>query len=47
MASYNKFNDFVEQPELAEASRTIATLHRAGKSKGLKAEAGKFGVEMT
>ena len=34
----------IEQPDLAEATRTIAALSRKG-NKGIKAESGSFGVD--
>ena len=36
----------IEQPELAEATKTINALSRKG-DKSIKAESGKFGVKMT
>ena len=36
----------IEQPELAEATRTINALSRKG-NKGIKAESGSFGIKMT
>ena len=34
----------IEQPELVEATRTIAALSRKG-NKGIKAESGSFGID--
>lgn len=36
----------IEQPDLAEATRTINALSRKG-NKGIKAESGKFGINMS
>lgn len=36
----------IEQPDLAEATKTINALSRKG-NKGIKAESGEFGVKMT
>ena len=36
----------IEQPNLAEATRTIKALRKSAGGKTLKAEGGKYGVEM-
>ena len=37
----------IEQPNLAEATRTIKALRKSAGGKTLKAEGGKYGVKMT